>query len=248
MPPFEVNNLVFFDLETTGLGQTCEIIQLAAVCGGHSLNLYTVPHYRMQRGAAKVTGFRVRRHKLYLHRRPILTNSLKEVLVSFIAFLHMLERPLVIGHNIRRFDCPVLARALDEFDLKAEFVSAISGCLDTLPLAREIFKDASLQSFRQESLVKTVLGVTYKAHDALEDVRVLQMFYKVLKPKPEQVLKHTFILETMADRPVKQHSTFKAKNRCKLQGQHPQWKHFREAVKVTEEHVEVSHTRDKSVT
>nr|XP_020479719.1 protein PML-like [Monopterus albus] len=190
-------SLVFFDLETTGLGQSCEIVQLAAVSGGHSLNLYTVPQCRMERGAAKVTGFRVRRQKLYLNRKLVLTNSLQEVLVSFIAFLQMLCRPLVIGHNIRRFDCPVLARALDKLNLRAQFESSIAGCVDTLPLSREMLKDRCLKSFSQENLVRELVGVNYKAHDALEDVRALQTLYSVLQPTPDLVCRHTFTLDTM---------------------------------------------------
>ncbi|XP_071005007.1 protein PML-like [Oncorhynchus clarkii lewisi] len=227
-------SLVFFDLETTGLGQSCEIVQLAAVSGGHSLNLYTVPRCRMQRGAAKVTGFRVWRHRLYHHRCPVLTNSLKEVLVSFIAFLRMLDRPIVVGHNIRRFDCPVLARGLDEFDLKAEFQFAVSGCLDTLPLAREILKGRGLQSFRQENLVRIVVGISYEAHDALEDVRALQRLYGALRPTPEQVLRQSFTLDTMAEPAPKQPPAAKAKGSCRATGQWPLWKNFKQEVKVTE--------------
>ncbi|XP_059191612.1 three prime repair exonuclease 4 [Centropristis striata] len=195
-------SLVFFDLETTGLGQTCEMVQLAAVSGGHSLNLYVIPRCRMERGAARVTGFRVRRHRLYLHRRLVLTNSLREVLVSFIAFLHMLGRPLVIGHNIRRFDCPLLARALDQLDLRGEFEAAVSGYVDTLPLAREMLKERGLQSFRQENLVRELLGLDYKAHDALEDVRALQALYSVLQPTAELVCRHRFTLDTMGLKPA----------------------------------------------
>ncbi|CAJ1056073.1 uncharacterized protein LOC117814925 [Xyrichtys novacula] len=228
-------SLVFFDLETTGLGQTCEIVQLAAVSGGHSLNLYITPRCRMQRGAAKVTGFKVRRHRLYLHRRLVLTNSLREVLVSFIAFLRMLHRPLVIGHNIRRFDCRLLARALDELNLRAEFDSSISGCVDTLPLAREVLKDRSLQSFRQENLVKELLDVDYKAHDALEDVRALQALYSVLKPSPELICKHRFTLDTMLNKPVK---ACKSEAEGKPLQQRPLWEHFRQAVKLTESKAE----------
>ncbi|KAM9352300.1 protein PML-like [Symphorus nematophorus] len=226
--------LVFFDLETTGLSQSCEIVQLAAVSGGHSLNLYVIPRGRMQRGATKVTGFKVRRQRLYLHRQLVLTNSLREVLVSFIAFLQMLGRPLVIGHNIRRFDCPLLARALDELDLRAEFESSVSGCVDTLPLAREMLKDRGLQSFRQENLVRELLGVNYKAHDALEDVRALQALYSVLQPTPELICRHRFTLDTMENKP-----DVKSKAPCKLpEQQRPLWEHFSQTVKVTESKAE----------
>ncbi|XP_035520286.1 protein PML-like [Morone saxatilis] len=229
----KTSQLVFFDLETTGLGQSCEIVQLAAVSGGHSLNLYVIPRGRIQRGAAKVTGFRVRRHRLYLHRQLVLTNSLREVLVSFIAFLQMLGRPLVVGHNIRRFDCPLLARALDELDLRAEFESSVSGCVDTLPLAREMLKDLCLQSFRQENLVRELLGVNYKAHDALEDVRALQALYSVLQPTPEVVCRHQFTLDTMKNKP-----TVKSKMPCNLPEERPLWEHIRQTVKATESKAE----------
>ncbi|XP_029952592.1 uncharacterized protein LOC115392192 [Salarias fasciatus] len=191
------NPLVFFDLETTGLDKKCEIVQLAAVSGDHSLNLYVVPRCRMQRGASRVTGFCVRRQRLYQHRHPVLTNTLREVVVSFIAFLRMFRRPLVVGHNIRHFDCPLLARALDELDLRAEFESCVSGCVDTLPLARELLKDRRLQSFRQENLVRELLGLHYRSHDALEDVRALQALYGVLQPTAEVVCRHWFTLDTM---------------------------------------------------
>ncbi|XP_044048664.1 three prime repair exonuclease 4 [Siniperca chuatsi] len=226
-------SLVFFDLETTGLGQSCEIVQLAAVSGGHSLNLYIIPRCRMQRGAARVTGFRVRRQRLYLHRQLVLTNSLREVLVSFIAFLQMLGCPLVIGHNIRRFDCPLLARALDELDLRAEFESSVSGYVDTLPLAREMLKDRRLQSFRQENLVRELLGVNYKAHDALEDVRALQALYKALQPTPELIFRHRFTLDTMENKPAA-----KSLVHCKIPEQRPLWEHFRLTVQGTESKAE----------
>ncbi|KAI9546505.1 hypothetical protein NQZ68_026726 [Dissostichus eleginoides] len=217
--------LVFFDLETTGLSTSCEMVQLAAVSGGHSLNLYLIPRGQMQRGASKVTGFRVRRQRLYLHRQPVFTNTLREALVSFIAFLQMFEHPLVVGHNIRCFDCPVLARALEELDLRAEFEAAVSGYVDTLPLAREMLKERGLKSFRQENLVRELLGVNYKAHDALEDVRALQALYSVLQPTPELICRHLFTLDTMKDKPAAQSKEPK--------GQRPLRENFRQTVKIT---------------
>lgn len=212
------------------LGRKCEIVQLAAVSGGHSLNLYVIPQGRMERGASKVTGFRIRRQRLYLHRQLVLTNTLREVLVAFIAFLHMLGRPLLIGHNIRRFDCLLLVRALDELNLRAEFEASISGCVDSLPLAREILKDRGFQSFRQENLVRELLGINYKAHDALEDVRALQTLYTALEPKPDIICKHKFTLDTIANK-----QEAKAKAACKVTGQHPLWEHFLQPGKAAED-------------
>ncbi|KAL6474533.1 hypothetical protein MHYP_G00180940 [Metynnis hypsauchen] len=215
---------VFFDLETTGLGSSCDIVQLAAVSGSHTLNLFMVPRCRMEPGASRVTGFRVRRHRLFLHRRPVLTNSLREALVSFITFLRMLGCPLLVGHNIRRFDCLVLARALDEFGLKAAFQTVAVGFLDSLPLARQLLKDRGIQSFKQENLVKTVLGVSYAAHNALADVQALQKLYWALSPTVSQIQQHTFSLDSLNTTTVKS---------ARLPAQSDLCEHFQKAVKVT---------------
>ncbi|XP_061629323.1 uncharacterized protein LOC133477944 isoform X1 [Phyllopteryx taeniolatus] len=219
--------IVFFDLETTGLGPTCELVQLAAVSGGHSLNLYTVPRCRMEPGAARVTGLRVRRRKLYLHRRPVPTRTMREVLLSFVAFLQSLGRPLLVGHNIRRFDCRLLARALDETGLRAQFEASVAGCVDTLPLARDVLKDCGMSSFKQEYLVKELMGIDYKAHDALEDVRSLQMLFNVLQPKPEVVAHYTFNLS------VVQEATRAPKGEGLLPGQRLLWQHLEQPVNDT---------------
>uniref|UniRef100_A0A3Q3G239 exodeoxyribonuclease III n=1 Tax=Labrus bergylta TaxID=56723 RepID=A0A3Q3G239_9LABR len=210
----------------------CDIIQLSAVCGERVFNVYTVPRRELTESARKVTGFTVSDGVLSLKGRTlVLTNSLREVLVSFIAFLQMLERPLVVGHNIRRFDCRLLARALDELDLRAEFDSSISGCVDTLLLAREMLKDRDLKSFRQENLVRELLGVDYKAHDALEDVRALQALYSVLQPTPELIHRHRFTLDTMKNKPAVKAA--KSKVACNPPQQRPLWEHFRKTVKLT---------------
>ncbi|XP_030630780.1 three prime repair exonuclease 4 [Chanos chanos] len=187
--------LVFFDLETTGLGRSCEIVQLAAVSGHHALNLYVVPRCRIEPNASKITGFTVKQNRLFLHGKPVSTISLREVLMRFIDFIRMLCRPLLMGHNIKRFDCPVLARALDEFHLRDEFQSVVGGFVDTLPLARQLLKDNGLKSFSQENLVKEALGTSYAAHNALEDVKALQKLYSALKPTANEIRRHIFTMD-----------------------------------------------------
>ncbi|XP_077423960.1 uncharacterized protein LOC144053414 isoform X2 [Vanacampus margaritifer] len=225
--------IVFFDLETTGLGPTCQLVQLAAVSGSRSLNLYTVPRCRMEPGAAKVTGLRVRRRQLFLHRRPVPTSPLQDVLLSFIAFLRALGRPLLAGHNIRRFDCRLLARALDETGLRTQFEGSVAGCVDTLPLAREVLKDCGMRSFKQEYLVKELMGVDYKAHDALEDVRSLQTLYYVLQPKPEVAARCTFSLSDVQE-VVKEAAGDPKAKQCLLPGQRLLWQHLERPVKDTD--------------
>lgn len=115
----------------------------------------------------------------------------------------MFGRPLLVGHNIRRFDCLVLARVLDEFDLKATFQAGIVGFLDSLPLTRQLLKDSGICSFKQENLIKTVLGISYAAHDALGDVQALQKLYWALRPTASQIQKHIFSLDSLCNKGTK---------------------------------------------
>ncbi|XP_048828665.1 three prime repair exonuclease 4 isoform X2 [Brienomyrus brachyistius] len=186
----------------------------------------------MQRGASAVTGLRVRRRCLYMHEVPVLANTHQEALMAFLAFLRMLDRPLLIGHNIRKFDCPVLYRTLEEFQLSSEFQRSISGFLDTLPLARDLLGDCGLQSYRQESLVKAVLGVRYAAHDALEDVRALQRLYWALQPTAEQALRHTFTLPI-----TEPGAACRVKRHCRHPGQCPLWCYLRPMAQASSEAV-----------
>lgn len=149
-----------------------------------------------------MTGFRVHRRRLYLGRQLVATNSLREVLVSFIAFLRTLHHPLIVGHNIRRFDGPLLARVLDQLDLRRRFESSVTGWVDTLGLAREMLRGRKLQNFRQETLVRELLGVDYRAHDALQDVRALQALFGALRPTAETISRHTFTLGAMETGPA----------------------------------------------
>lgn len=96
-------------------------------------NLYIITRRPLYPFAAEVTG--VHRRRLYLHHQLVPTDSLRGVLVSFIAFLRMLHQSLVV---IRWFDGPLLGRVLDKLDIRTQFQSSVSGCVDSLRLAEEL--------------------------------------------------------------------------------------------------------------
>ena len=68
---------------------------------------------------------------------------------------------------------------------------AVAGCLDTLQVAR--MKLPKNKSYKQESLVETLLGKTYEAHNAIADVKILQELYeKCLKLSQDELSSHVF--------------------------------------------------------
>lgn len=44
-----------------------------------------------------------------------------------------------------------------------------------------MLRGCHLQNFRQETLVKELLGMNYRAHDALQDLRALQALFSALQ-------------------------------------------------------------------
>ncbi|XP_077087064.1 DNA polymerase III PolC-type [Siphateles boraxobius] len=179
---------VFFDLETTGLDTSvCDIVQLSALSGNQTFNAYLLPRCSITDGASQVTGLTVSGQSLLFNRRPVPIVPHKRALTDFISFLKTFNRPFLVGHNSRRFDWPVLRRVLEEFGLLEEFTRAVSGCVDTLTLCRDMFQ---LQKYSQPFLVQHFLQETYAAHDASEDARTLQELYRVWEPSESLVRKH----------------------------------------------------------
>lgn len=193
----EEETLVFFDLETTGLDTSrCDIVQLSAISGTQVFSVYLLPRCCITEGASQVTGLWVDGSTLMLRERPVQTVPHQQALTGFIRFLQnqTFGRPILVGHNSRRFDWPILRRVLEEFGLLQEFRSCVSECVDTLSLSREMFRNA-LQKFSQPFLVQHFLQQEYRAHDASEDVRTLQELYRVWRPSLELRDNHKFRLQ-----------------------------------------------------
>ncbi|CAL8375733.1 unnamed protein product [Arctogadus glacialis] len=129
--------VVFFDLEATGLETwRCEIIQLAAISGERTFNVYTMPEIAIDRGAAEVTGFSVRDGAL---------------------LLQSLEQPVLLAaHGARRFDKPVLDRALLKCSLTRQFQQLGSRFLDTFLLSKALYP--CIRSYSQVNLVRHFRG------------------------------------------------------------------------------------------
>ncbi|KAK0140531.1 DNA polymerase III PolC-type [Merluccius polli] len=177
--------VIFFDLETTGLGGNCDIIQLAAVSGGRSFNAYMVPAAPISAKAMQLTGFSVQNGALFQHYTAMPTVTLYEALTSFLTFLRSFRSPVVLAaHNGKRFDVPILTRALWNCSLLDDFERLGTSYLDTLLLARDLFR---LESYSQKSLVQLFLGKDYDAHNALGDVKALQDLYMCWNPNPESL-------------------------------------------------------------
>ncbi|XP_061173390.1 uncharacterized protein LOC133182560 [Saccostrea echinata] len=124
------NTFLFFDLETTGLGTSVEIVQLACVSGDNIFNRYVLPSCAITTSATAVTGLHVVGGELFCHKEKTLSN-----------------------HPA----CGSLP---------------IEGFVDILHVFREVLPKRD--TYRLELLVLDTMSVSYNAHSAVEDVKILQ--------------------------------------------------------------------------
>ena len=97
---------------------------------------------------------------------------------------------LLAAHNGKHFDVPILRRVLWKCFLLEEFERLGTSYLDTLLLARDLYR--SEKSYSQKSLVQRFLGKDYDAHNALEDVYSLQELYMCWNPDPQSLIQCMF--------------------------------------------------------
>ncbi|XP_041074042.1 uncharacterized protein LOC121294428 [Polyodon spathula] len=165
--------LVFFELETTGLDvASCDIIQVCAISGEKTFNVYVCPRQQISEEASSVNGFTVINQTLFLDGVPMETKSHEEALTDFLAFLVTLHRPVLVGHNIKRFDRPILSRIMYEFCLLNEFQKVVSEDQDTFLIAKKYIPNTCVTNFKFENLVREILKKSYPDHDSMEKVKL----------------------------------------------------------------------------
>ncbi|XP_061172640.1 uncharacterized protein LOC133191040 [Saccostrea echinata] len=175
----ESSCLMYFDLETTGLSRTSDIIQIAAVCEDRSINVYLNPSVPICKEASAATGLRYDMGQLTLHGEPVPSTDQVSGLTQFVDFTtDCASKPVIVGHNIQNFDLPILQYHLQRHGLLKRFDENVLGFLDTYKLAQKVFDKKTMGNFKQETLVRLCLGKSYDAHNALADVCSLRELYE----------------------------------------------------------------------
>lgn len=169
--------LVFFDLETGGLGRTSDIIQIAAKCKEKEFSIYAIPTRCISKEASAATCLTFDGNNLCYKGEAVPAVPPFEALIAFLNFLDSFNHPIIVGHNIQSFDLPILRHHLGSSNLLERFSGNITGFLDTLKISKKSLKDVNLPNYKQETLVHTLLGEEYEAHNAMADVTSLEKLY-----------------------------------------------------------------------
>ena len=152
--------------------RTSHITQLAAVHGSDIFSTYVMPKIPITSSATEITGLAVQNGMLFHHGSKVDALSVSAALDSLFRFLEKFNNVVLVGHNIKTFDCPVLLQALESCLMLSKLTEVVNGFLDTRPFFKLVYPD--LHSYSQQSLSETLLNMSYNAHDATEDVIMLQ--------------------------------------------------------------------------
>lgn len=183
--------MVYFDLETTGLSRHSHITQLSARnTAGQIFDRYVKPKVPISTGAVTISRNRIIDGQFYHKDKPVLAITISQALREFFYFIG--DSPvLLVGHNIKIFDCHVLLNAVTACGMLKMFETRTAGFLDTLSLFRSM---GVKPPYKQEKLYERLIGGTYEAHDACEDVKALQKLINAVSPLLENKLNATFDL------------------------------------------------------
>ena len=147
--------VVVFDVETTGLGSTAHIAQIAATGPSSSFCQYVLPRRSISAQATSVTGLSVRKvgqhRQLLKNGKVVNSHSLEDTCKNFVAWLRSFSsKPvLLVAHNSFSFDMKVLMNQFASCNLFEALAEVVEG-----------FADACTRSChsREEALFFVVIG------------------------------------------------------------------------------------------
>ncbi|XP_068672897.1 uncharacterized protein [Montipora foliosa] len=153
-----------------------------------------VPTKTISAGASRVTQLTVRKGKLYRMGEPVDAVEMKDALHKFVNWLKAKNKKVVLfAHNANAFDSKRIIYTLMRCNLLNPFTECVAGFVDTLSLFKNILPER--KTYSQESLVTDLLGVSYGAHDALEDVRAIQKLVSHVNVNGKEISESSFTVD-----------------------------------------------------
>lgn len=138
---------------------------------------YVLPKKPITYHASRITKLTLKGNTMLHDGKAVEAIPIKDAIKALISFLKDLpskKQKILVGHNVKAYDCHVLMNALKNCNMIDIFHDIVIGYMDTMKLFRLSFP--SLKSFSQQNLSRVLLGdnFSYGAHDALEDIKTLK--------------------------------------------------------------------------
>lgn len=172
----ENEEIIVFDLETTGLSRKCGIIEFAGIkyrinkgtlTEVQKVDTYINPGFSIPPKITEITGISDETVK----DAPTEKEALEKIIYPFLG-----DSPILAGYNSSTFDIPVLTnfyqRGGKELTVKDE--------LDVLKVSRDVFVNDKPENFKLGTLVTLKnLGDDLTFHNAYDDVRATARLFMV---------------------------------------------------------------------
>ncbi|ELU14671.1 hypothetical protein CAPTEDRAFT_186863 [Capitella teleta] len=142
-----------------------------------SFMTYVLPKIAMTADAETITGVTVVEsptgRKMFAHGKELPAVDLSKAINDFINWLEETGQSsaIMVAHNGKRFDFPVLMTALMSANLTTQFNDRIAGFVDSLTVLKKVLPKR--QSYSQPAIYRDLLNADYNAHDAAADVHAL---------------------------------------------------------------------------
>ncbi|XP_052085126.1 uncharacterized protein LOC127722274 [Mytilus californianus] len=184
---------VVIDLETTDLIRRNiipHIVQIAAK--EHktqtSFNRYIPPQLPMSNDAEKVSGIVWDGQKLFYKGVELNFINIKVAISDFLMWLNQFSN--AVAHNGKNFDFRVLSIAVYSCNMFDNFTQIVMGFLDSLAVFRSGFP--KIEKFNQPFLAQHFCKEEYNAHNAVDDVNMLDKILIAANVTSELLLKQCY--------------------------------------------------------
>ncbi|XP_011883708.1 PREDICTED: uncharacterized protein LOC105570866, partial [Vollenhovia emeryi] len=186
--------VVLFDLETGGLSKSADILQIAAKCQNFTFSVYVKPSQKINEESSIVTGLRYDDGNLTLRGKVLETVPLLDAMIAFYEFLYLFQKKCILTAHNCNFDYSRLLKAIKTTFMDKYYQSVILGFADTLPLIRK----CNTKKGRGENKLETVannMGIdTSQAHNALDDVVILDKVLENFNITNDSIVKNVITL------------------------------------------------------
>ena len=129
-------------------------------------------------------------NQMYVKGRPVAALNIRKALNRFMKWLGRFPNPVLIAHNGREFDFKVLRSAVKNINKTENLDRRVCGYIDSIEVFRKTYPNQ--KSYKQEALVASILNITYEAHSAHGDARVLGQLMEHTNLSKKQLMRDSF--------------------------------------------------------
>ena len=169
------------------------ITQIAAIEPGSksTFDSYIIPTIPISPEAQQITGIvKTGPTTMAVHGQPVQPLQTTSALEKFVTWLNKFSNVVLVAHNGRRFDFPVLVSAFLKGGNVNQLLSSVCGFVDSLTVFRKKYPGRA--SYQQELLVRDLLKSSYDAHNAIGDVDSLGRLIANTNMSVKDLLVHSF--------------------------------------------------------